>query len=72
MEGIPIVPGIIDTDFKEEIKVMSHPPHGISEVKTGQRCVELIILPKVQTRNQIKGGKRGECGFISSDTTSPQ
>lgn len=51
----------------KEIKVMAHSPNGVSVVKTSQRLAQLILFPKVQTRNQVKGGKRGEAGFGSYD-----
>ena len=54
---------MIDSNYEGELKVMTHLPNGISGVKTGQRLAQLILLPQVQTRNQVKGGKRGEAGF---------
>ena len=68
MQRILIAPGVIDADFEGEIKVTTHFPNGVSVVETGQRHAQLILLPAVQTRNQVKGDKRGKAGFDSSDS----
>ena len=59
MKGVLVVLGIIDVDFEGAIKIMIHSPNGVSLVKTGQKLAQLILLPVVQTNNQIKK-KRGK------------
>lgn len=66
MQGIFVAPGVLDTDFEGEIKVMTHSPNGISVVKSGQRLAHLSLLPQVKTKNQVKTDKRGKSGFGSS------
>lgn len=61
MQGIIVAPGVIVTDFQGEIKVMTHSPNG------GQSLAQLILLPAVQTKNQIKKDKRGKERFGSPD-----
>ena len=46
---------------------MTQSPSGVSVVKAGQRRVQLILLPAVQTNNQSKKEKRGKDGFGSFD-----
>lgn len=61
-------PRVIDSDFEEEIKVLTHSPKRISVVKMRQRPAHLILLPQVQTKkNQVKRDKRGESVFGSAD-----
>ena len=36
IQGILVAPGVIDSDFEGEIKMMVHSPKGVSVVKTGQ------------------------------------
>lgn len=57
MQWIFVAPRIIDGDFEGKIKVITHSSNGVSVVETGQRCAQLVILPTVQTRSQVKGGK---------------
>lgn len=67
MQRIFVALCVIDDDYEGEIKVMTHSLDGISVIKTGQRPAQLILLPQVQRRNQVKGGERGEAGFGLSD-----
>ena len=67
MKGILVAPGVVDTDYEGEVKVMTHSPKGISVIRGGQRLAQLVLVPQVQTRKAIKRGKSGEGDLGSSD-----
>ncbi|XP_072818258.1 LOW QUALITY PROTEIN: endogenous retrovirus group K member 7 Pro protein-like [Vicugna pacos] len=67
MKGLLIAPGIIDSDFEGEIKVMAHSPRTITAIPAGQRIAQLILLPTIATGKTKTERKRGTAGFGSSD-----
>lgn len=67
MKGLLVAPGVIDSDYTGEIKVMAHSPGGITEVQTGHRIAQLVLLPLVKTGASRRKGTRGDQGFGSSD-----
>ena len=68
MQGLQIVPGIIDNDYQGEIKVMAKAIHNIVTIPTGRRIAQLLLLPLLPTNHKYKSPKRGDQGFGSSDT----
>ena len=48
-QGISVVPGIVDSDYTEEIKVLILPPAKTVKINKGQRITQLLLLPYYQT-----------------------
>ena len=48
-QGISVVPGIVDSDYTEEIKVLILPPAKTVQINKGQRTTQLLLLPYYQT-----------------------
>ncbi|XP_029420486.1 LOW QUALITY PROTEIN: endogenous retrovirus group K member 7 Pro protein-like [Nannospalax galili] len=67
MKGILVAPGVIDSDYQGEIKVMTHSPLGIAVIESGQRLAQLVMLPLIHSGNNSKNQHRGAGGFGSSD-----
>jgi dUTPase len=53
--GLMIAPGFIDADYTREIKIMISSPTHISVIQPGQRIAQLILVPLVMTKKEIKG-----------------
>ena len=49
LEGISFVPGVIDSDYTGEIKVLVLPPTKTVKIYKGQRIAQLLLLPYYQT-----------------------
>nr|XP_015107999.1 endogenous retrovirus group K member 7 Pro protein-like [Vicugna pacos] len=67
MKGLLVAPGVIDSDFEGEIKVMAHSPRMITAIPAGQRIAQLILLPTLTVGKNKSNFKRGTAGFGSSD-----
>ena len=66
-KGIFVQPGIIDSDYQREIKIMLKPSG--YHIIPSQTCIaQLLLLPYVisKTQNTV----RGEGGFSSTDNQS--
>lgn len=66
MKGLLVAPGVIDSDYMGEIKIMAHSPQGITVIQSGQRVAQLILLPIIPVGKAIRQ-ERGSRGFGSSD-----
>ncbi|XP_017656860.1 endogenous retrovirus group K member 7 Pro protein-like [Nannospalax galili] len=67
MKGILVAPGVIDSDYQGEIKIMICSPLGIAVIQSGQSLAQLLLLPLVHSGNNSKKQHRGAGGFGSSD-----
>lgn len=67
MQGISVIPGVIDSDFTGEIKVMIAPSTKTVQFHKGQRVAQLVLLPYHPTGQTLTLEARGEQGFGSSD-----
>lgn len=67
VKGLTVMPGVIDEDYEGKIKIMIYSPTKISVIQTNQRIAQLILLPKIATKNKVKAKERGSRGFGSSD-----
>ncbi|XP_071070565.1 uncharacterized protein [Dasypus novemcinctus] len=67
IDGLLVSPAIIDNDYTGEIKIMASSPQNITTIPSGKRIAQLLLLPLLDTNNQIKCNKRGSGGFGSSD-----
>ena len=54
MKGLLVAPGVIDSDYMGEIKIMAHSPQGITVIQSGQRVAQLILLPTIPVGKAIK------------------
>ena len=43
--GISVVPGVVDSDYTGEIKVLISPPTKTVQIDKGQRIAQLLLLP---------------------------
>ena len=44
-QGILVVPGVVDSDYTEEIKILISPPTKTVQIDKGQRITQLLLLP---------------------------
>ena len=49
LQEILVVPGIVDSDYTEEVKVLILPPAKTVQINKGQRITQLLLLPYYQT-----------------------
>ena len=47
-QGILVVPGVVDSDYIGEIKVLISPPIQTVQINNGQRVTQLLLLPYYQ------------------------
>lgn len=62
-----MVPGVIDSDFTGEIKIMVQPPTKTVQIHSGQRIAQLLLLPYKNSGSPVTQVPRGNAGFGSSD-----
>ena len=66
-QGISVVPGVADSDYTEEIKVLILPPTKTVQINKGQRTARPLLLPYYQTGKTLTSQAGGPRGFGSSD-----
>ena len=66
-QGLSVVPGVVDSDYIGEIKVLISPPTKIVQINKGQRVTQLLLLPYYQTRKNLTSQARGHRAFRSSE-----
>ena len=49
LQGISVVPGVVDSDYTGEIKVLISLPTKTVQINKGQRITQLLLLPYYQT-----------------------
>lgn len=68
--GIVIGGGVIDEDYRGELKVLMSCLHGIYDVRKGDRIAQLIIekiaTPELEIVDSLDDTDRGESGFGST------
>jgi len=67
LQGILVVPGVVDSDYTGEIKALISLPDKTVQINKGQRIVQLLLLPYYQTRRTLSSQARGPKEFGSSD-----
>ena len=65
--GISVVPGVVDSDYTGEIKVLISLPAKTVQINKGQRIAQLLLLLYYQIRRTLSSQARGPRGFGSSD-----
>ena len=66
-KGISVVPGVVDSDYTGEIKVLVSLPIKTVQINKGQRIAQLLLLLYYQTGKTLTSQARGPRGFGSSD-----
>ena len=59
LQGISVVPGIVDSDYTGEIKVLISLPAKTVQINKGQRIAQLLLLPYYQTGKTLTSQARG-------------
>lgn len=67
MKGVQVFPGVIDSDYTGEIKIMVSAPAQMVTIQQGDRVAQLVLVPLVQKGKAMRTTTRGEGGFGSSD-----
>ena len=49
LQGISLVPGVVDSDYTVKIKVLISPPAKPVQINKGQKIAQLLLLPYYQT-----------------------
>ena len=68
MQGLTIIPRVIDSDYTGEIQIMISPPAKTTQIHQGQRIAQLLLLPYYTAiGHTATQSERQEKGFGSSD-----
>ena len=67
LQEISVVPGVVDSDYTGEIKVLILLPAQTVQFNKGQKITQLLLLPYYQTGKTLTFQIRGPRGFRSSD-----
>ena len=62
-----IHPGVIDSDYEGEVKIMISSPRGMSAISPGDRIAQILLLPSHHASFPSRGLKRGNWGFGSTE-----
>lgn len=66
LKGLIIHPGIIDSDYTGEVKILASSPRGIVSISPGDRIAQLVLLPSLHNKFASRNQKRGDKGFGST------
>lgn len=70
LQGITVLPGVVDADYTGEIQFIIAPPVKAVKIQSGQRIAQLLLFPLVGLSNPtVTNSPRGDGGFGSSDAT---
>ena len=68
--GVMVGAGVVDSDYRGEIKVALATLNGVYEIKAGDRIAQVIIEPVVTPEltqvDSLDDSERGDCGFGST------
>jgi dUTPase len=67
IKGLIIHPGVIDPDYKGEVKIMVSSPREMSAISPGDRIAQILLLPSHHASFPSSGLKRGNWGFGSTE-----
>ena len=65
-KNFEVLPGVIDADTQNDIKVMLRPLAETIQIHKGQRIAQLLLLPYINLPNKILKKQRGEGQFGST------
>lgn len=69
-QGLVVHPGVIDSDYTGEVKIMVSSPWGIVAISPGNRIAQLLLLPSCHSKFPANDKERGNRGFGSIGATS--
>ena len=67
LQGLAVIPGVIDSDYTVEIQVMISPPTKTQQIHKDQRISQLLLLPYCSLVSTATQEDRGNKGFGSID-----
>ena len=68
MQGLTIIPGVIDSDYTGEIQIMASPPTKTLQIHQGPRIAQLLLLPyHTAIGHTVTQNEMQDKGFGSSD-----
>ena len=70
MQGLIVHPGVIDSDYTGQVKIMVSSPRGIVAISPGDRIAQLLLLPSCHSQFPAKEEERGDKGFGSTGTSA--
>lgn len=66
LKGLIVHPGVIDSDFQGQVKIMLSSPKGITVITPGNKIAQMLILPSQHDLYAYKNTSQGTKGFGSS------
>lgn len=66
LKGLIVHPGVIDSDFTGQVKIMCSVPRGIVPISPGDKIAQLLVLPSLHGQFPCKEMTRGDRGFGST------
>lgn len=70
LKGFQVLPGVIDQDYTEEIKVIAQTINTIIQVLPETKIAQIFLLPYYVGGRTLTGRPRGAVGFGSNDAVS--
>ena len=70
MQGLIVHPGVIDSDYTGQVKIMVSSPRGIVAISPRDRIAQLLLLPSCHSQFPAKEEERGDKGFGSTGTSA--
>ena len=70
MQGLIVHPGVIDSDYTGQVKIMVSSPRGIAAISPGDLIAQLLLLPSCHSQFPAKEEERGDKGFGSTGTSA--
>lgn len=67
LQGILVIPGVVDADYTGEIQILLSPPTTTIQIQPNQRIAQLLLLPIHKIGTAVTQEARGAGGFGSSD-----
>ena len=70
LQGLVVHPGVIDSDYTGQVKIMVSSPRGIVAISPGVHIAQLLLLPSCHSKFPANDKERGNRGFGSMGATS--
>ena len=70
MQGLIVHPGVIDSDYIGQVKIMVSSPMGIVAISPRDHIAQLLLLPSCHSQFPAKEEERGDKGFGSTGTSA--
>ena len=70
LQGLVVHPGVIDSVYTGQVKIMVSSPRGIVAISPGVHIAQLLLLPSCHSKFPANDKERGNRGFGSMGATS--